>query len=240
MGKTLFVTGTGTDVGKTALSLAVLLWAKSRGLKAGYLKPIQCGTFDFGTPPNPIDDAAWVRHFAGEDTGTHVTYRLRMAASPHLAAERENRTIDSQHIVTEIELQKSLFDLLLVEGSGGAAVPINRQGLTLASLAAKLSIPTLIAAAPGLGTLHHTLTTMAFLKAAQVPILGFVFSHRDLIVPETSADNRLTLESLSGIPCLGELHHCPELAKDSKAFSSKAHTWITDLARGLDKRWDTL
>src|SRR5690348_2666690 len=116
MAKALFITGTGTDVGKTALSLAVLLWARNRGLRTAYHKPIQSGTYAFSGPsregrlpqegelpqantlpqpiglPQAIGDAEWIQTMAGGSSSgisTHVTYRLRMPASPHLAAERE-------------------------------------------------------------------------------------------------------------------------------------------------------
>ena len=89
MGKTIFITGTGTDVGKTALSLALLLWARARGLRTAYCKPVQCGDFLYGEPPVKGGDADWIGSLAGGGTEAHVTYRLRLAASPHLAAERE-------------------------------------------------------------------------------------------------------------------------------------------------------
>src|SRR4051812_46132245 len=93
MGRSIFVTGTGTDIGKSALSLAILLWARQRGLKAAYYKPIQCGSFPFGPDSGDYTDATWIQTFIPESISTHVTYTFPSAVSPHLAAEREGQKI---------------------------------------------------------------------------------------------------------------------------------------------------
>src|SRR4051812_10617311 len=117
MGSALFITGTGTDVGKSALSLAVLLWAGRRGLRAAYFKPVQCGTFVFGDPAVQGGDAEWIHSLAGERVPVHVTYRLRMAASPHLAAEREGATLDVGRIRSEASALREGNDVLILEGA---------------------------------------------------------------------------------------------------------------------------
>ena len=179
MGKTLFITGTGTDVGKTALSLALVLWARRRGLGTAYFKPVQCGDFPFGEPAVRGGDAEWIRALAGTEVSTQEAYRFRLAASPHLAAEREGARIERSMLSARARALSADSDLLVVEGAGGAAVPLDREGATLAAWAADLGIPALIACAPGLGTLHHTLTTVAYLRGLGAPIAGFAFCHRD-------------------------------------------------------------
>src|SRR5690606_16838085 len=66
MARTLLMTGTGTDVGKTVASLAVLLWARSRGLKAAYLKPVQCGSRDDAPAGTFVGDAEWLQAALGD------------------------------------------------------------------------------------------------------------------------------------------------------------------------------
>ncbi len=126
----------------------------------------------------------------------------------------------------------------MVEGAGGAAVPVNRSGLSLASLAAELSLPCLIACAPGLGTLHHTLATCAYLETMGAPMAGFVFSHREAQIPETCADNRATLQALTGLPCFGELPFCRELTVGGKAFQARAASWYAPVAPALTAWWN--
>ena len=187
MGRTLFITGTGTGVGKSALSLAAMIWARARGLSVVYFKPVQCGDFPFGNPPLPHGDAEWIRAMlsdapdapnaegaaAAVPVETHVTYRFPSPVSPHLAAEREGVEVLAERIREDLENLEEDKDLVVMEGAGGAAVPLDRQGNSLAVIAAELEIPCLLACAPGLGTLHHTLSTLAYLGALEAPVAGF-------------------------------------------------------------------
>lgn len=215
MGRILFITGTGTDIGKTALSLAVLLWARARGLDAAYLKPVQCGTFPFGNPPREGGDADWIRILSG-GMPSYVTCMLRLAASPHLAAEREGITIDSGGLRRAAEAAAASRDLLILEGAGGAAVPLDRRGSTLADLARELGAPALIASAPGLGTLHHTLATAAWLRQAGLSVAGFAFCRRAPGEEELEADNRRTLGELLGLPFFGTVPFVAALSQGER------------------------
>jgi dethiobiotin synthetase len=246
MGRTLFITGTGTDVGKTALSLAVLFRARKRGLSAAYHKPVQCGTFRFGDPPVEGGDADWIRSmFAGipanpSPAGIHsdVTYRLRLAASPHLAAEREGVAIDLGRIRRDIESLADWHDLVIVEGAGGPAVPVDRKGATLGDLAAEMGLPALIACAPGLGTLHHTLSTLAYMKSIGAPVAGFAVCHREAQVPELTRDNIETLSSLTGLPFFGELAYSGNLSRSETLAPDEADLWSAPLAAALEAWWN--
>jgi dethiobiotin synthetase len=263
MGRTLFITGTGTDVGKTALSLAVLFWARKRGLSVAYHKPVQCGTFRFGEPPVEGGDADWIRAMAagtpanqtpagrtgsgrtgsgpdGSAAGipSDVTYRLRLAASPHLAAEREGVAIDLGRIRRDIESLADWHDLVIVEGAGGPAVPVDRKGATLGDLAAEMGLPALIASAPGLGTLHHTLSTLAYLKSIGAPAAGFAVCHREAQVPELTRDNIETLTFLTGLPFFGELAYSGKLSRSETLAPDEADLLSAPLAAALEAWWN--
>ncbi len=233
MGRILFITGTGTDVGKTALSLAVLLWAKRRGLDAAYLKPVQCGRFTFGTPPRDGGDADWIGALSG-GMPAYVTCALPLAASPHLAAEREGIPIDTARLRREAETHAAARDLLILEGAGGAAVPLDRMGSTLAGLARDLGAPALIACAPGLGTLHHTSATVAWLRQAGVALAGFSFCRR---APETEPleeDNRRTLEDLLGLPFFGSLPFSAALSQGKALTFAEANALCSPVGAALE------
>lgn len=233
MGRILFVTGTGTDIGKTALSLALLLRARDRGLKAAYLKPVQCGTYPVGDPPREGGDADWIRALSG-GLPAYVTYALRLPASPHLAAEREGISLDPAVLRREAEARAAECDLLVLEGAGGAAVPLDRSGSTLAGLAAGLGAPALIAAAPGLGTLHHTLATAAWLRQADAGLAGFAFCRRAPGEEPLEGDNRRTLSGSLGIPYWGCVPHTPALAAGKALAPEAAAALWAPLAAGLD------
>jgi dethiobiotin synthetase len=252
MGKALFITGTGTDVGKTALSLAVILWAGKLGLRTAYHKPVQCGTFVFGDPPLQGGDADWIRSLAGDKAGTFVTYQLHLPASPHLAAEREGVAIDLGRIRNDAAELLEHCDLLILEGAGGPSVPLDRSGVSLADLAAEMSIPALVACAPGLGTLHHTLGTLAYLRTRGAQAAGFAFCHRegrhpDAIGtsslrtdsgPDLADDNRETLRGLTGLPFFGDLAFQESLPRGIRLPQAEADRWIGPLVAPLDAWWN--
>jgi dethiobiotin synthetase len=233
MGRILFITGTGTDIGKTALSLAVLLWARDRGLDAAYLKPVQCGTYPFGNPPQAGGDADWIRALSG-GLPAHVTCALRLPASPHLAAEREGIALDPARLKADAEAQAAGRDLLILEGAGGAAVPLDRRGSTLAGIARDLGAPALVASSPGLGTLHHTLATAAWLEQAGVARAGFAFCRRSPGDEPLEADNRRTLIDLLGLPCFGAVPFAPALSAGRPLSPAEASALWSPLGPALD------
>ena len=93
-------------------------------------------------------------------------------------AENISLALDSAIAPNELAQRIKDADLLILEGAGGAAVPLDRRGTTLSALARDLGAPALLACAPGLGTLHHTLSTAAFLREAGVPLAGFAICRR--------------------------------------------------------------
>ena len=252
MGRTLFITGTGTGVGKSALSLAAMIWARARGLSVVYFKPVQCGDFPFGNPPLPHGDAEWIRAMlsdapdapnaegaaAAVPVETHVTYRFPSPVSPHLAAEREGVEVLAERIREDLENLEEDKDLVVMEGAGGAAVPLDRQGNSLAVIAAELEIPCLLACAPGLGTLHHTLSTLAYLGALEAPVAGFAFCHAEADIPPMYEDNLRTLQDLTGLPCFGAVPHAPRLALGGPLSPAEAASLAAPLTPSLDAWWN--
>jgi dethiobiotin synthetase len=213
MSRTLFITGTGTDIGKTALSLSVLLWARARGLRAAYLKPVQCGS---RRPGATFGDADWILEACpplSETSEASAVYSFPDAVSPHLAAERTGVWIDGEWIAEQAAIVARRHDLLVIEGAGGAAVPLNRDGLTMANIAAMAGWPALIAALPGLGTLHHTVTTAHFISGRGGPIAGFAFVQNTPDISPLLEDNAETLAGLLRVPFMGTLPHCPGLER---------------------------
>jgi dethiobiotin synthetase len=232
MSRTLFITGTGTNIGKTALSLSVLLWARARGLKAGYLKPVQCGSRDVPAAAF-AGDAEWIQTAHPEVTEVSTVYTFPDAVSPHLAAERAGVWIDADWIVEQAAAAARRCDLLVVEGAGGAAVPLNRDGLSLADVAAQGKWECLIAAQPGLGTLHHTVTTAHFLKARKAAVAGFAFLQNTPDVSPLQADNAATLTELLHVPFFGAVPYCPGLGK-RPPLSPAVVGLLADSLPGLD------
>lgn len=180
-----FVTGTDTDVGKTLVS-AILV----KLLNGVYWKPIQSGT-DEG-----MSDSAFVKQLTGlpEEHFIPSSYEFKAPLSPDQAAKKENKVIDHRMI----QLPK-MNKPLVVEGAGGLKVPLNETTCVI-DLIKQLNLPVILVARGTLGTINHSLLSIAALKEANILIHGIVFS------------GRLNVESQKTIEKWGEvktLFHVP-------------------------------
>jgi len=193
----LFVTGTGTSVGKTYFCARFLNFLKIKGIQAGYQKWVATGV-DAGLPEDLVVclDAASISP-SPELIKQQAPYCFRFPASPHLAAEMEDKNVDPEIIAEKYKDLAARYDLLIVEGVGGIMVPLRRD-LLLADLLARLQPKTLVVAQSGLGTINHTLLTLEALRSRKIPVLGVVFSD-----PEIQEDERLVHDNMRIIEEIG-------------------------------------
>ncbi len=179
----IIVTGTDTNIGKTVFAAGLT------GLLQGvYWKPVQAG-LDGET------DTDTVRRLTGLDD-THFlkeAWRLTLAASPHLAAEREGIDIDPR----SLRLPESTRPLI-IEGAGGLMVPLNRHELYV-DVFARWMAPVVLCARTALGTLNHTLLSLEALARRAIPVLGIA------LIGDPHADNERTLAAMGRVPLLGRL-----------------------------------
>lgn len=155
----IFITGTGTGIGKTMVSALLVA-----GLGAEYWKPIQCGLEE-------MTDTEWVIQKSGipESRAHPEAYRLKHPLSPHAAARLEGITID----VGSITLPESRT--LVAEGAGGIMVPLNDRHYML-DLMKRLALPVLLVASSSLGTINHTLLSLEQLRRHDLEIVGVVIN----------------------------------------------------------------
>lgn len=180
-----FITGTDTGVGKTVVS-AMLCAA----LDAVYWKPIQTGTREGS-------DRVTVMRLAGLTKNRTIpeTYRFSPPVSPHLAARRAGVRIDLQKIgMPKLPPEENL----IAEGAGGALVPINDAQL-MTDLMAQLGLPVVLVSRTALGTINHTLLSIAALRAAQLDLRGVV------MVGKPNLENRKAIEHYGSVRVLGTL-----------------------------------
>ena len=226
---TLFITGTDTSVGKTFVSARLLEFLKTKGIQAGYQKWVATGV-DGGMP----EDLALCLDTAGispapELVAQQVPYCFKFPASPHLAAEMENRTVEPELIVERYKALAAAYEWLIVEGVGGILVPLRRD-LLLADLLAQLQPKTLVVARSGLGTLNHTLLTLEALRHRKIPVLGVVFS--DSAVKEDEKlvqDNMQTIEEIGLVRVFGRLRHHKNAADARSSFMPVGHAILEQL-----------
>jgi len=183
MPERFFITGTDTGVGKTVVS--ALLCA---ALDAIYWKPIQTGARE-GTDRETVMRLAQLPR----SRTVSETYRFSPPVSPHLAARLAGVRIELRKIKMP---QLTSEENLIVEGAGGALVPINRAQL-MTDLMRHLELPVLLVARTALGTINHTLLSLAALRAAQIDVRGVIMAGKP------NAENRRAIEQYGKIRVVG-------------------------------------
>src|SRR5262249_19321619 len=169
----VFVTGTGTEVGKTVVAAAIANTARRTGARVTVFKPAVSGLDEYPLAPETwesapyLPDHALLRLAAGsrQDDDEIAPYRYGPPVSPHLAAEMAGSQIDTDLLRGTALAATEGADLLVCEGVGGFLVPLRRDFL-VRDLARDLSLPVVIVAAPGLGTINHTLLTIESVRGA--------------------------------------------------------------------------
>ncbi|SEN27689.1 dethiobiotin synthetase [Sphingomonas gellani] len=188
MSRVIVVTGTDTDVGKTVFAAGL-----AAALRAHYWKPIQAGLTD-GTDANSVAGLG-----VPPDHVLAEAYRLRTPCSPHRAAELDGVAIDEERLALP-----SVDGTLVVEGAGGALVPVTRD-LLFADLFARWRRPVVVVARTALGTINHSLLTIEALRARGVPLLGVAF------IGDPVEDSEQTIATIGGVRRLGRLPILPRL-----------------------------
>ncbi len=208
--KKIFVTGIGTNVGKTVVS-AIL----TKALQADYWKPVQAGDLD---NTDTMKVKKWLNN---EACIFHPeTYRLTQPMSPHAAAEIDNITINLQDFVLPASK-----NTLVIEGAGGVLVPLSHH-LLIADLIKHLKTSVVVVSRHYLGSINHTLLTIAELKRRKIPIIGIVFNgekneaSEDIILSQTAVPLlfRVDEEQLLSNKVIERYSDLLKKALDSKSF----------------------
>jgi dethiobiotin synthase len=197
----LFVTGTGTGIGKTIASAALL--HRYRGeVGIRYWKPVQTGV-------ESDDDTEEVRRLSAATPREIFArgIRLERPLSPHLSARLTGVRIDLTAVAGLTEGEPNT-DSWVVEGAGGLLVPLNESQL-IPDLIRLLGLPALIAAASGLGTINHTLLTIEALRARAIPVAGV------LMIGDANAENRAAIERYGKVVVVGEMPRFDLLTADA-------------------------
>lgn len=208
MSRTLVVTGTDTDAGKTVFAAAL-----ADALGAAYWKPVQAGLEGGG-------DSARVAALAAlpADRILPEAYRLATPCSPHRAAEIDGIAIDPARLAVP-----ACAGPLVIEGAGGALVPLTRD-LLYADLFARWRLPVILVARTALGTINHSLLSIEALRARGVPILGVAF------VGDAREDSEETICAFGGVRRLGRLPWLAPLDRGGLAAAFAANFRLEEFA----------
>ena len=193
--KGFFVTGTGTEVGKTVVAAVLARGLRRQGSTVAVFKPAVTGLDESGET-----DHALLRRAAESEQGDDeiAPYRYGPPASPHLAAAQADEEIDPEHLRRAARDAAAGANHLVCEGVGGLLVPLAGAYL-VRDLAADLELPLVIAAAPGLGTINHTLLTIEAARAAGLTVAAVVLTPWPMQPSVIESSNRETIEALSEV-----------------------------------------
>ena len=182
----IFITGIGTDVGKTIASAIV-----TEALEADYWKPIQAGDLS-------NSDSHKIKKYISNDTAIihENSYQLNTPASPHFAAEIDGTTIDLNKIIEPITENH-----LVIEGAGGILVPLNETNCIIDLIQPDYKV--ILVSRHYLGSINHTLLTIEILKSRNINIAGIIFSGDENKSTETIILNK------TGLKCIGRIENEP-------------------------------
>ncbi|WP_304354481.1 dethiobiotin synthase [Brachyspira innocens] len=202
MAKALFITATGTDIGKTYVSALICKQMKEEGFDIGYYKAALSGSNDI------TDSDAWYVRERANLTDSYeemVSYTYKHAYSPHLAAQIEGNPPDMKVIKKSYKNISKNHEYMIVEGSGGIICPIrydDDKKIFLEDIIKELDLPCLIVADAGLGTINSAVLTIEYMKSKKIKIKGIIlnrFEEANVI----HEDNKEMIEKITNIKTVG-------------------------------------
>ncbi len=207
----VFVTGTGTGVGKTIVTAGLLRLYRKLGINAAPMKPVQTGAYLLdGQRAAP--DLDFVLSAADmvldQDTRPHsAPYCYAPACSPHLAAQLAGENISVDTILEHARCLSESYELLVIEGAGGLLAPLN-ESETMAGLAKALNLPVILVGYSGLGGINHALLSIEAMRSRNLNLLGVVLCDTSPVPPGDEfihADNSRIIASMSGVSLLARV-----------------------------------
>lgn len=204
MSKGIFITGTGTDVGKTFVTGLIVKKLREAGYSAGYYKAALSGA-ELTVNGLIPGDADYVNRVAniGETMENLVSYVYKNAVSPHLAALIEGNPVEMEVVKAAYKKVASKYDYVTMEGCGGILCPIRYDDIKimLEDIIKVLDLSTLIIADAGLGTINAAVLTVEYMRQKKIPIKGIIFNHyHEGNVMEV--DNIKMVAILTGLPVI--------------------------------------
>lgn len=194
----LFVTGTGTEVGKSVVAAAIANTLRSGGKRVAVFKPAVSGLDEEGEADHELLERA---SGSGQATAEIAPYRYGPPVSPHLAAELAGEEIDPARLRRAVAEAAAGADALICEGVGGLMVPLTPDYL-VRNFAVEVGLPLVVVASPGLGTINHTLLTVEAAWAAELDVAAVVLNPWPERPGRMEESNLETIARLSGTEVL--------------------------------------
>lgn len=224
MSKSIFITGTGTDVGKTFVTALIVKKLHRSGRSAAYYKAAMSGNSRGGDGRLIPGDAADVKRISGiaQPLEEMCPYVYEHAYSPHLASRIEGNPVRLQVVREGFEDVSRNYDYVTMEGSGGILCPVcfDEAKIQLEDIIKELGLSCLIIADAGLGTINNVVLTFEYMRAHDIPVKGIIFNHFHAgdVMEE---DNLRMCEFMTGLKVLARIKDGDtELDMDEDALAS--------------------
>ncbi|WP_158299591.1 dethiobiotin synthase [Paenibacillus antri] len=232
----VFITGTDAGVGMTHVA-SVLAAALQRRLdengggRVGVWKPVQTGVRDEA----PLPDSAKLVLGSGLPIRESETfsYAFPDRVVPWMAAQRIGARISISQLAEEGLSRLAACDRLVVDGAGGLAAPLTDRRV-VADLAAALALPVLIVARPGIGTVNHTLLTVAYARGAGLRPIGVVLNGYRDGQADIMEENAMMIERFADVPVIGKLPWLPGAPASGDDWSTWRERWADVSSASLD------
>lgn len=205
MSKNIFVTGTGTEIGKTYVAGLLVKKLHEAGEKSAYYKAAMSGNERDQEGKLIPGDAKFVKDFGSIDQPLEemCPYVYEKAYSPHLAAQIEGNPVDIDKVVEKFRDLEKKYDYITLEGSGGILCPLrfDDEEIYLEDFVKKAKLSSIIVADAGLGTINNLVLTAFYMKEKGMKVKGIIFNN---FIPGDvlQEDNIKMCEHMSGLKVL--------------------------------------
>ena len=203
MSKGLFISATGTDVGKTYVTALIVKKLRRAGFNAGYYKAALSGADCIED-----SDAGFVNKTAqiGQEEKSLLSYLYKNAVSPHLAAKLEGNPVEKNVVINDYKAVQEKYDYVTVEGSGGIVCPIrydDKARYFLEDIIKWLKLPILLVADAGLGTINSVVLTHEYMQNHGLKLQGIILNNYTGSIMQN--DNIKMIEDMTGQKVLAKI-----------------------------------
>ncbi|MEF9933963.1 MAG: dethiobiotin synthase [Clostridium sp.] len=221
MSRGLFITGTSTDIGKTYITSSINKILYDAGYNTAYYKPALSGADEING--QVVCDATKVFDKVNikVDLEKHVSYIMKMPASPHLASREEGIYINIKKIADDFYNLSDKYEYITVEGCGGIVCPISLDETRLMQedIVKMFNLNAIIVSDAGLGTINSTVLTVNYMKSIGIVIKGIIlnnFIYGDVI----HEDNARVISSITNIPIIDKVERNKEVNLSPEIIAS--------------------
>jgi dethiobiotin synthetase len=211
--KSLFITGTDTDVGKTYVTAGIAVTLRKMGVDIGIMKPFAAGTPQKkGFKSEDVEILSQAAQVSDTENLMNPQF-FKMAASPYTASKSLKVKVKVESVLSSFKKLSKIHEMLLVEGMGGIMTPILKNYF-VTNLIKEMKIPAVIVTRSKVGTVNHTIMTCKMCEKYKIPIKGIIINNFDSGGYQVKTLKR-DLQSLTGVPILGTIPYIENLSDDS-------------------------